>query len=44
MPWWPEREFEREHIVPQQAERYEADAWEDVIADYLKGQANPDYA
>ena len=23
MPWWPDREFEREHIQPQQAARYE---------------------
>jgi predicted P-loop ATPase len=28
-PWWP-------HIMPQQAARYEADAWEESIAVYLK--------
>ncbi|WP_315775120.1 MULTISPECIES: VapE domain-containing protein [unclassified Bradyrhizobium] len=34
--WWPDREFEREHIVPQQAARYEGDdAWEHAIIDYL---------
>ena len=31
-PWWPDREFEVEHIAPEQAARYEADAWEDTIA------------
>ena len=34
-PWWPEREFEAKHIVPQQAARYEEDAWEGVIEDWL---------
>ena len=34
--WWPDKDFEREHIMPQQAERYEADAWEDHISDYLE--------
>jgi predicted P-loop ATPase len=33
--WWPDKDFEREHIMPQQAERYEGDAWEDPIRDYL---------
>ena len=31
--------FERKHIVPQQAERYEADAWEETIAGYLDKHA-----
>ena len=35
-PWWPDKDFEREHIVPEQAARYEADVWEDNIAEYLK--------
>jgi predicted P-loop ATPase len=33
--WWPDKDFEREHIVPQQAARYEADVWEEKIGDYL---------
>jgi predicted P-loop ATPase len=34
-PWWPDREFEREHITPKQAARYEGDAWEDNIREYV---------
>jgi predicted P-loop ATPase len=34
--WWPDKDFEREHIMPQQAERYEADAWEDNLTVYLE--------
>jgi predicted P-loop ATPase len=33
--WWPNRDFEREHIAPQQAKRYEADVWEENISKYL---------
>ncbi len=36
-PWWPSPEFEREHILPQQEDRYDADAWEDEIKTYLRG-------
>jgi predicted P-loop ATPase len=36
-PWWPDRAFESEHIMPEQADRFEADAWEDPIAQYLTG-------
>jgi predicted P-loop ATPase len=35
-PWWPDKDFEREHIAPVQASRYEADAWEEPIADWLE--------
>jgi predicted P-loop ATPase len=34
-PWWPDKDFERSTIMPEQAARYEADAWEPVISDYL---------
>ena len=33
--WWPDKDFEREHIAPQQSARYEADVWEEKIGDYL---------
>jgi predicted P-loop ATPase len=33
--WWPDKDFEREHIAPQQADRFEGDAWEDPIQDYI---------
>jgi predicted P-loop ATPase len=33
--WWPDKDFEQQHIVPQQASRYEADAWEEAIGGYL---------
>ena len=36
--WWPDKDFERKHIEPEQAARFEADAWEETIADWLKGK------
>jgi predicted P-loop ATPase len=33
--WWPDKEFERDHIMPEQSARYEADAWEENIATFL---------
>lgn len=34
-PWWPDRTFERAHIAPQQAERFEADAWEQAVNEWM---------
>lgn len=36
--WWPDRYFEQQYIMPEQAARYEADAWEEDIAAYLETQ------
>jgi predicted P-loop ATPase len=33
--WWPDKAFEREIIAPEQAARYEADAWEEAIREWL---------
>lgn len=39
MNWWPSAEFELEQIKPQQEARFEADAWEEPIRHWLKGQS-----
>ena len=33
--WWPERDFEAQHIAPEQAARYDNDCWEDKISEYI---------
>ena len=33
--WWPDRKFEGTHIAPEQAARFEEDAWEGVIEEWL---------
>jgi len=33
--WWPDNDFEQKRIMPEQAARYEADAWEETIASYI---------
>lgn len=33
--WWPDRQFEMDHIAPEQEARFESDAWEEAIAPYL---------
>jgi predicted P-loop ATPase len=43
--WWPDAVFERTHIAPQQEARYEADAWEQPIHEWLENhlkQPQPD--
>jgi predicted P-loop ATPase len=38
--WWPERDFEREHIKPEQELRYEVDAWTTPISEYVDTRAS----
>ena len=33
--WWPDRDFEKTTMQPEQEARYEADAWEDVLRAFL---------
>ena len=33
--WWPDQDFERTHIRPQQDDRFEADAWQQTVANYV---------
>lgn len=37
--WWPDKEFEQEHIMAEQAARYDADVWEENIAAYVDDKA-----
>jgi predicted P-loop ATPase len=36
--WWPDGDFERQYIAPEQEARFETDTWEDNIRTYLKGR------
>jgi predicted P-loop ATPase len=36
--WWPDRWFEAEYIAAEQEARYEADAWEEIIAKWLSSK------
>jgi hypothetical protein len=35
--WWPDREFERKIIVPEQEARLETDVWQPLIEEHLNG-------
>jgi predicted P-loop ATPase len=37
--WWPDQNFEREHIKPEQEARYEADPWEQAIVEFSAGRS-----
>jgi predicted P-loop ATPase len=39
VPWWPDKDFERQFIAPEQSARYEADVWEERISFYLATQS-----
>jgi Virulence-associated protein E len=36
-PWWPDKNFERQHIMPEQEARLEHDAWQEPISQFLNG-------
>jgi predicted P-loop ATPase len=36
--WWPDAAFERELIAPEQEARYEADAWEQEVRNFIAGK------
>jgi predicted P-loop ATPase len=37
--YWPDKAFEAKHIKPEQETRFVADAWEDIIRDWLDGRS-----
>jgi predicted P-loop ATPase len=37
-PWWPDADFERDHIRAEQEERFETDAWEAEIETFVRGR------
>src|SRR5271155_3188344 len=36
--WWPDQDFERDHVKPEQESRFEVDAWEQEIASFVAGR------
>lgn len=36
--WWPDTAFEREHIGPEQRQRFESDPWERAIQEHARGR------
>lgn len=41
VPWWPEPAFEAAHIKPEQASRFDADAWDHPIRSFLATRQEP---
>jgi predicted P-loop ATPase len=37
--WWPDKDFEQTQIVPEQAQRYEADVWEEAIRLFIRNRS-----
>jgi predicted P-loop ATPase len=37
--WWPDKDFEREHMVPEQEARYEGDVWEETIKSFVEARS-----
>jgi hypothetical protein len=37
--WWPDAQFEAEHITSEQEQRFESDAWEQPIAEHIAKNA-----
>jgi predicted P-loop ATPase len=35
IPWWPDRTFEQQHIQTEQEARFEQDAWEETVEQFL---------
>jgi len=33
--WWPDQEYEKNHIASEQEDRYEADVWEQAVSGWL---------
>lgn len=36
--WWPDSNFERDHIAPEQESRLASDAWEEAVGPFLETQ------
>jgi predicted P-loop ATPase len=36
--WWPDADFEAEHIRPEQEARFEADVWEESVNSYIEAR------
>ena len=37
--WWPDGDFEAATIAPEQEKRYEPDAWEEAVREFLAGKS-----